>query len=263
MEAISENRWQVRPTHAYALRRLAESWPAARKWTFEFFEREFGDRSVSVANTPDLRLADASGSRFERVSMPLSLYLNRFMGARRDARSEYFYLTKCDLFSEDLGLADDCRFPAVPSSYRSERYLWFSPLGAITPAHWDLPENLHVVLRGKKRFRLYAPTRNLYPHSALTAIHHISRVDILQPDHHLYSRFPRQPDLDLVLDAGDGVVIPSGWWHHVETLESSISVNYWWMPAWRPWLPRVLLQRLGTYAAIKMRTHLPRTRRSG
>ena len=32
----------------------------------------------------------------------------------------------------------------------------------------------------------------------------------------------------LILEPGDVLFIPPGWWHHVRSLDTCISVNYWW-----------------------------------
>lgn len=56
-------------------------------------------------------------------------------------------------------------------------------------------------------------------------------VDLRQPD---FERFPlfRQAAavaVTAVLEPGDAIYIPTGWWHNVESLEKfNILVNYWW-----------------------------------
>lgn len=35
-----------------------------------------------------------------------------------------------------------------------------------------------------------------------------------------------------VLRPGDVLYLPAGWWHHVRTLEMSITLNFWWW-TWR------------------------------
>ena len=31
-----------------------------------------------------------------------------------------------------------------------------------------------------------------------------------------------------ILDPGDAVLIPQGWWHHVTSMTVSFSVSFWW-----------------------------------
>jgi hypothetical protein len=59
----------------------------------------------------------------------------------------------------------------------------------------------------------------------------ISLVDFANPD---YSRFPRFAEAleharITELSAGDAILIPSLWWHHIEGLDDlNVLVNYWW-----------------------------------
>ncbi|MGB1243843.1 MAG: cupin-like domain-containing protein, partial [Porticoccaceae bacterium] len=59
----------------------------------------------------------------------------------------------------------------------------------------------------------------------------ISLVDFAEPD---FERFPRfrealKSAMVVELEPGDGLLIPSMWWHHIEALESfNVLVNYWW-----------------------------------
>ena len=57
-----------------------------------------------------------------------------------------------------------------------------------------------------------------------------SAVDIEKPDH---TRFPDFKALgpipyECVLGPGGGLYIPKKWWHHVRSLEMSVSTNVWW-----------------------------------
>jgi hypothetical protein len=102
-------------------------------------------------------------------------------------------------------------------------------------AHHDLPDNLACVVAGRRRFTLFPPDEigNLYvgPLDFTPAGQAISLVDFARPD---AERFPRFADAlaraqVAELDAGDAILIPSMWWHHVEALERyNVLVNYWW-----------------------------------
>nr|WP_269468709.1 cupin-like domain-containing protein [Alteromonas sp. ASW11-130] len=112
--------------------------------------------------------------------------------------------------------------------------LWLGNQSRIA-AHCDFPQNLAIVVAGKRRFTLFPPDqqKNLYigPLDFTPAGQAISLVDFHSPD---LTRFPRFPEAlkhayVAELEPGDGIVIPSMWWHHVEGL-SQINglVNYWW-----------------------------------
>lgn len=102
-------------------------------------------------------------------------------------------------------------------------------------AHYDLPDNVACVALGRRRFTLFPPEQlgNLYvgPLDNTPAGQSISMVDLHNPD---YERFPKFKDaekaaLSADMEPGDGIYIPSMWWHHVEAKdEINMLVNYWW-----------------------------------
>lgn len=65
--------------------------------------------------------------------------------------------------------------------------------------HWDTHDVFAVQLAGTKHWRVYEPTLQL-PTTGQTSKHH--KADC-----------PSQPVLDIVLEAGDVLYVPRGWWH--------------------------------------------------
>jgi hypothetical protein len=107
------------------------------------------------------------------------------------------------------------------------RKLWCAPSGTVTPLHRDLAENLHSVLRGRKRYLLYprSPSASLYPQGLFSGVPNFSRVDPLAPDLGRFPRFAEARAWECELGAGDTLFIPHGWWHHVRTVETTLSIN--------------------------------------
>ena len=129
--------------------------------------------------------------------------------------------------------------------FRTENDLDFgdvSPLASIwigncsrISAHYDVPDNVACVVAGHRRFTLFPPEQleNLYvgPVDLTPAGQQISLVDFKQPDFERFPRFRQALDQALIADLapGDALLIPSMWWHHVESFDSlNILVNYWW-----------------------------------
>lgn len=56
-----------------------------------------------------------------------------------------------------------------------------------------------------------------------------SAVDIENPNYTLCPNFNKAPvPYECVLGPGEGLYIPKRWWHHVRSLEMSVSANVWW-----------------------------------
>ena len=68
----------------------------------------------------------------------------------------------------------------------------------------------------------------MYPHHLFDSFPNGCRVDIENPD---FAHFPKLEGVETMvaeLEEGDAIYIPRRWWHHVRTLETTVSVNYWW-----------------------------------
>ena len=118
--------------------------------------------------------------------------------------------------------------------------LWVSPAGAISPLHFDVADNLHAQLAGRKRFLAFERGRfaTMYPEPPWSPVPNFSRVDPLSPDLTRFPRFRRAAPLAATLAPGDVVFLPARTWHHVTSEEASISVNFWWARGALAWLAR-------------------------
>ncbi|MDT4810618.1 Cupin-like domain protein [compost metagenome] len=123
------------------------------------------------------------------------------------------------------------RFPNYfePSLYIKPR-IWIGPKGTLTPLHRDDTDNLFAQVWGRKSFILAAPhhrqalgTWSTSPQGGLEG------CDV-NPDKTDYDRFPGAREvvfLRIVLEAGDLLFLPDGWFHQVESVTTSLSVNFW------------------------------------
>jgi ribosomal protein L16 Arg81 hydroxylase len=107
--------------------------------------------------------------------------------------------------------------------------LWFGSSGIITPLHFDKRSNLFAQVYGTKRLTLFAPDQSqyLYPYPADSALPHISHVDVEDPNWRRHPDFALAERSVLTIKPGEMLFLPALWWHHVESLSISISVNQW------------------------------------
>lgn len=105
--------------------------------------------------------------------------------------------------------------------------LWVGGAGTVSALHRDLSHNAHTVIEGRKRFWLAstAHDRDLYPAPPWSSVPNGSRVDPERVDLARYPRAARVRPWVAELGPGDTLLLPSRWWHHVRTLELSVSVN--------------------------------------
>lgn len=72
-----------------------------------------------------------------------------------------------------------------------------------------------------------ALSASVYPRPGL--MHNTSEVDAANPNLSKHSRFAdAMPLLECELRKGDLLYIPPLFWHHIESLDVSFSVSFWW-----------------------------------
>jgi len=120
-----------------------------------------------------------------------------------------------------------CHWPAWLAKPGPPRF-WLGPGGTVTPLHCDYDDNLFAQIWGSKRIFLAPPHHDefLYPREA-NALLFGSPFDPEAPD---YERFPLAREaalIECVVQPGDMLYVPAGWYHQVRALSFSLSANRW------------------------------------
>lgn len=203
---------------------IADAWPA-RRWTLDELARRGGGCMVTMTRTREDRLMlGDSGLVQERIG------LDEFVRTRLEPDAPGGYVMApwdelpASLASEVLVPTRMARSPLV------RRKLWISRAGTMSPLHRDMPQNLLVQLIGRKTLWLAAPgeARNVYPYSFLSGAPNLAHADLERPDLQRWPRSARVRAQVGTIEPGEGVFIPSMWWHQVRTDSTSVSVNVWW-----------------------------------
>ncbi|XP_067144516.1 HSPB1-associated protein 1 [Centruroides vittatus] len=108
---------------------------------------------------------------------------------------------------------------------------WIGSEGAHTPCHQDTYGcNLVAQLTGRKLWVLFPPkdseflypTRIPYEESSV-----FSSVNLKRINQKKHSKFQFSHPHPVILEPGEVLCVPPLWWHYVECLEPSISINTW------------------------------------
>jgi len=104
----------------------------------------------------------------------------------------------------------------------------------VTPAHFDILENLYVQIFGRKRVILFSPDyfRSLYPYPVGHPHDRQTQVDFDNPDFDKFPRFSEIRGMEVALEKDEVLYIPNYWWHYIESESQSktISMNFWFEP---------------------------------
>lgn len=172
----------------------------------------------------------------------------------RNEEPKIGYLAQHDLFSQipslrnDISIPDYCfTEPPQPLETRTESEhitprleepllnAWFGPAATVSPLHTDPYHNILCQVVGTKYVRLYKPdqTDKLYPRGVEEGVDmsNTSELDVEGKQDELLKKFPLfhgAEYVETILEEGQSLYIPAGWWHYVRSLTVSFSVSFWW-----------------------------------
>lgn len=204
----------------------------------EFLLRFYGHQRYKQ----DKREWTSIGSGVESQSMRFTEYANLLRNGK--AHEDDIYLAKCSIKNTPLAGADsltDIGEVIGLNKPFTDLNIWIGPGGHVESLHYDAVDGTLMQLHGAKKLVLFPPSQmyNLYPFPLYVHLRHgfklrswFSQVYPDQPD---LASFPKlkaalQHKHEVILEQGEIIYIPAGWWHEVTALgdEMVCSVNRFW-----------------------------------
>jgi hypothetical protein len=229
------------------LKGLVNDWPAVqaarespRALADYLRSLDQGRQIIVMEGPPSIRghifyREDMSGYNFERKAGQVSTIIERLLAQAQDPNPSTLFIESAKTENCLPAFAAAHPMPLVQSEFQPR--IWIGNF-VVVRTHFDLFENIACVVGGRRRFTLFPPEQasNLYlgPVDFTPSGVPVSMVSLLEPD---LARFPRFAEAlrhaqSAELGPGDGLYIPYGWWHHVQSLTPfNVLVNYWWNPA--------------------------------
>ncbi|MGV8834851.1 cupin-like domain-containing protein [Cellvibrio sp.] len=169
---------------------------------------------------------------FHRAQLPFDHCIARIINHMQDASPPTFYMGSTLAESCLPGMMQENICSYIETSIAPR--LWIGNQTIVQP-HFDLSDNIAIVVAGRRRFTLFPPDQieNLYvgPIDVTPAGQPMSLVSLIDPDLEKYPRYKEALEHAMVaeLEPGDAIFIPSLWWHGVQALDKfNFLVNYWW-----------------------------------
>jgi mannose-6-phosphate isomerase-like protein (cupin superfamily) len=228
-------------------RGLASDWPAvkaARQGDLEIvsYLKKFprGTRPAAIVGPPEIGGRffyndDLTALNFQRGTTDLAPFLDRLLRDREEP-APFAMAVQSEPVAQLLpGFEVENRMELLHREVPPRAWIG-NRIQVAT--HYDLQENVGVVVAGRRRFTVFPPDQlpNLYPgpFELTPAGTPISMVDPHDPDPERYPRFAEaiKTAEQAELGTGDAIYLPYHWWHAVDSLEPvNLFVNYWWNDA--------------------------------
>jgi hypothetical protein len=207
------------------IRGLMHDWPALSRWSPEYFGERFGDETVEITTgrESDPRFEDRFPNHRHQMTM------REFVEIITRAKGNDVYLVaKNRLLDREpfLELRRDVLFPEgflTTGPYADPPRIWIGGEGTITPLHHDASNIFFGQVYGRKLVRLIPPSEidNLYNDRTC-----FSEIDLDDVDYMRFPKFRPVTVVQVIVQAGDFLLLPLGWWHQVRSLDVSISLSF-------------------------------------
>jgi hypothetical protein len=226
------------PMRPVILTDCAAHWPACTLWTPDYLCAKLGAVEVEIqgGRSDDARFEIDKDRHRRRIAF------DTLVRAAATGQGNDFYMTAYNASANVAATlplqADLGTVPGILAHAPGDAagMLWLGPAGTFTPLHHDLTNNLLVQLVGRKRVVMASPleTPKLSNHThVFSAITNLTAPTL---DATLHPRAHGLRLLDVVLEPGEALFLPVGWWHQVLSLDFSVSATYtdfvWQNEAW-------------------------------
>ncbi|MFZ1609579.1 MAG: cupin-like domain-containing protein [Chitinophagales bacterium] len=207
-----------KPQKPVVLRGLWKQYPAYEKWTMEYFKTAMGDITVDLVSSSKANPSETI--KVPHARMKFSEYLELIEKEPTDLRLFLF-----PVFKYKPELLKDFSYPSIASGYIKLPFMFFGPKNSITRIHQDIDmSNVFLTqFNGRKRVVLFAPDQSKLLYRLPFNVH--TTVDIDHPDYEKYPGLKYVKGCTAILEYGDTLYMPSGYWHHVEYLEGGFGLS--------------------------------------
>ncbi len=210
-------RTYYKPQRPVILRGLWKQYPAYDKWSMDYFRKTMGSIEVGLYGN---RKEDLSKTlQTPNVVMRFDEYLNMIEREPTDLRLFLF-----PVFKHKPELLKDFNYPKIAKGYLKVPFMFFGPAKSIVRIHQDIDmSNVFLTqFHGKKRVVLFHPNQSKLLYRLPFNVH--STVDIDHPDYETYPGLKYVKGMSCVMEHGDTLFMPSGYWHHIEYLEGGFAL---------------------------------------
>jgi len=216
------------PMKPLVIRDLSKGWPATTKWNWDFFKSIVGHVEVGLYN--NIKSDAYTPINTADDYMKFGDYIDMVRKGPAEWRIFLF-----NIFEHAPQITADFEWPEHLMKGFVKRYpmLFVGGKGSITHMHFDidLSHIIHTQFGGRKRVLLFPfqEQHKLYrkPFEVLSFVnfeHYFdARDNKLEMER--YPALKLAKGYEVILDHGDTLFMPAGYWHHMEYLDSGFAMS--------------------------------------
>jgi ribosomal protein L16 Arg81 hydroxylase len=207
------------------LQGLMDDWPALGRWSLDYFREHCGDIEVEIMSGRNANPNHAFEHERHRATVRMAQFVRMLeeAGETNDfymvPRNENWRREGLSLLRKDVRAPSGIIDPALDPTMMT---LLLGPAGTLTPLHHDNMNVLLAQVLGRKHVGLVP---SFEPHRVYPRHGTFSHVDATNPDATRHPAFLEASRVEVVLEPGEMLFIPVGWWHWVRALDISASVS--------------------------------------
>ncbi len=215
------------PKKPVIIKDLAKQWHAYEKWNWQHFKQLVGHQKVGLYNNvkSDAYTPINTADDYKTFGEYIDMITNGPAGWR---------IFLFNIFDHAPELTNDFSWPQELMKGFVKKYpmLFVGGASSITHMHFDidLSHILHTQFVGRKRVLLfpYEEQHKLYrkPFEVLSMAdfsnYHISSGN---PDYNSFPALKKARGYEVILEHGDTLFMPAGYWHHMEYLDNGFAMS--------------------------------------
>ena len=215
----------LRKCQPVVITQAARNWPAMKTWSFDYFRSLNSDFEVTLEEGNVMQ----GKTSFRSISFRdylTEIEQTNSQSAPKKGRAGY--LSVFNIFQRFPELANEVDFSLMANHKLINHAAgWIGPAGTVTGYHIDWADNVFVQVVGRKFIKIVSPDqrKRMYPSSKYDSNTLMSSIDADNYDQDRYPEFAKVDAMYTVVEPGEMLFNPRGWWHYVRSLTPSISVN--------------------------------------
>ncbi|MGF7082255.1 cupin-like domain-containing protein [Mucilaginibacter sp. UYCu711] len=205
---------------------LTTNWPARQKWTPEYLKQVVGKQVVPLY---DNAKADPSKPiNSAAAEMPFDEYIDLIMSQPTELRIFFF-----NIFKQAPQLLNDIDLPKdlMGGFLESMPAMFFGGSDSVTFLHYDidLPHIFHTHFHGRKHVILFENKWKRRLYCLPNATYALEDYDVANPDVKKFPALDGVEGIEVFLEHGDTLFMPTGYWHWMKYLDGgySLSLRAW------------------------------------